>query len=209
MDQEHPAAQDDSLQGKGIEGNPDAERSLLADLLEDSRLYHTSKDYADLLDFVSRLRNFAPFNAMLLHVQKPGLTFAASAWDWKTRFNRTIKEDARPLVILWPFCPVALVYDVLDESQIARFESENELDFSLFLKGVQRFRGNAFVQRGCVGAVFRLIPNRIPKLSELGLPPVLGHGPASGSCGPEDSMEGPRGRHHRVAPGSQLTHEQN
>ena len=47
-----------------------------------------------------------------------------------------------------------LVYDVLDESQIARFESENELDFSLFLKGVQRFRGNAFVQRGAWGRCF-------------------------------------------------------
>lgn len=91
-----------------------AERSLLADLLESSRLYHSSKDYFDLLDFVSRLRNFAPFNAMLLQVQKPGLTYAASAWDWKTRFNRTVKEGARPLVILWPFSPVAFVYDVLD-----------------------------------------------------------------------------------------------
>jgi hypothetical protein len=91
-----------------------AERTLLAALLEDSRLYHTSRDYLDLLEFVSRLRNFAPFNAMLLRIQKPGLTYAASAWDWKTRFDRTVKEGARPLLILWPFGPVALVYDVLD-----------------------------------------------------------------------------------------------
>jgi hypothetical protein len=91
-----------------------AERSLLAALLEDSRLYHSGKDYLDLLEFVSRLRNFAPFNAMLLRIQKPGLTYAASAWDWRTRFDRTIKEGARPLLILWPFAPVALVYDVLD-----------------------------------------------------------------------------------------------
>lgn len=74
----------------------DAERSLLADLLELSRLYHTSKDYLELLDFASRLRNFAPFNAMLLQIQRPGLTYAASEYDWQTRFNRTIKEDARP-----------------------------------------------------------------------------------------------------------------
>jgi hypothetical protein len=90
------------------------ERSLLATLLEDSRLYHTGKDYLELLEFVSRLRNFAPFNAMLLRIQKPGLTYAASAWDWRTRFGRTINEGARPLLILWPFGPVALVYDVLD-----------------------------------------------------------------------------------------------
>ena len=89
-------------------------RSLLDQLLTDSRLYRQSKDYLDLLDFVIRLRNFAPFNAMLLQIQKPGLRYAASAHDWWTRFERKPKEDARPLLILWPFGPVALVYDVQD-----------------------------------------------------------------------------------------------
>jgi IrrE N-terminal-like domain len=92
----------------------EAARSLLDQLLSDSRLYTKSQDYKDLLDFVIRLRNFAPFNAMLLHVQKPGLTYAASAHDWHERFQRAPKEGARPLLILWPFGPVALVYDVLD-----------------------------------------------------------------------------------------------
>jgi hypothetical protein len=44
----------------------EAARSLLDQLLEDSQLYTQSKDYRDLLEFVVRLRNFAPFNAMLL-----------------------------------------------------------------------------------------------------------------------------------------------
>ena len=89
-------------------------RSLLDQLLVDSRLYSRSGDYKALLDFVVRLRNFAPFNAMLLQVQKPGLTYAASAHDWAERFGRVPKEGARPLLILWPFGPVAFVYDVLD-----------------------------------------------------------------------------------------------
>lgn len=92
----------------------EAARSLLDQLLADARLYTQSKDYKELLDFVVRLRNFAPFNAMLLQVQKPGLTYAASAGDWRERFGRTPKEGARPLLILWPFGPVALVYDVMD-----------------------------------------------------------------------------------------------
>lgn len=89
-------------------------RSLLDGLLEESRLYKTTQDYKELLDFTVRLRNFAPFNAMLLNIQKPGLTYAASARDWALRFNRRPKRDARPLLILWPFGPVALVYDVQD-----------------------------------------------------------------------------------------------
>lgn len=89
-------------------------RALLDQLLTDSRLYRTGDDYKNLLEFVVRLRNVAPFNAMLLQLQKPGLRFAASAFDWRERFNRTIKEGARPLLILWPFGPVATVYDVQD-----------------------------------------------------------------------------------------------
>jgi hypothetical protein len=92
----------------------DEARSLLDQLLADSRLYTRSADYKALLDFVVRLRNFAPFNAMLLQVQKPGLTYAASAYDWRERFGRRPMEGARPLLILWPFGPVVLVYDVLD-----------------------------------------------------------------------------------------------
>lgn len=107
---EHTAAhvaQGDLFETKAV-------RSLLDQLLADSRLYVESQSYKDLLDFVVRLRNFAPFNAMLLQVQKPGLSYAASARDWRERFGRAPKEGARPLLILWPFGPVALVYDVLD-----------------------------------------------------------------------------------------------
>lgn len=89
-------------------------RSILDQLLQESRLFHSSKDFKELLDFVVRLRNFAPFNAMLLQIQKPGLSFAASRSDWSVRFNRTVERNARPLLIMWPFGPVALVYDLLD-----------------------------------------------------------------------------------------------
>lgn len=109
-------------------------RSLLDQLLTDSRLYTQSKDYKELLDFVVRLRNFAPFNAMLLHVQKPGLSFAASAEDWRDRFGRRPKTGARPLLILWPFGPVALVYDVQDTEgkdlpkDVACFSAQGAID---------------------------------------------------------------------------------
>lgn len=49
----------------------EATRTLLDQLLTDSRLYTKSNNYAELLAFVAKLRNFAPFNAMLLQVQNP------------------------------------------------------------------------------------------------------------------------------------------
>lgn len=90
------------------------DRALLDQLISDSSLYKSSTDYKELLAFVVRLRQFAPFNAMLLQVQKPGLNYAASKHDWQKKFGRKPVEGARPLLIMWPFGPVALVYDVVD-----------------------------------------------------------------------------------------------
>ena len=92
----------------------EADRALHDQLLSNAKLYNTSKEYLGLLDFTIRLRNMAPFNAMLLQIQKPGLNYAASAHDWERRFQRTVKDKVRPLLIMWPFGPVALVYDILD-----------------------------------------------------------------------------------------------
>ena len=93
---------------------PESEVHLISQLLAESRLYRTRHDFRELLAFAKRLRNLSPFNALLLHVQKPGLTYAASARDWEARFGRTIKDGARPLLILRPFGPVDLVYDIQD-----------------------------------------------------------------------------------------------
>lgn len=90
------------------------ERGLLDHLLEEANLYHDSSSYKELLSFVVKLRNVAPFNAMILQIQKPGVTYVASAYDWWERFERKPKPNARPLLVLWPFAPVVTVYDVLD-----------------------------------------------------------------------------------------------
>ena len=65
-----------------------------------------------------------------------------------------------------------LIYSVLTDAQKHRFEEENDLDFSFGLKGLSRFRGNIFMQRGAVAAAIRTIPFKILTFEELGLPPV-------------------------------------
>src|SRR5512136_437266 len=66
-----------------------------------------------------------------------------------------------------------LCYSVLTDAQKHRFEEENELDLSFGVKGLSRFRGNVFVQRGAVAGVFRVIPYKILTFEELGLPPIV------------------------------------
>jgi len=66
-----------------------------------------------------------------------------------------------------------MMYDILSDEQIQRFEDQWELDFSYSLQQVARFRVNVFKDKGTVAAAFRLIPMKIPTIRELGLPPVL------------------------------------
>jgi twitching motility protein PilT len=66
-----------------------------------------------------------------------------------------------------------LCYSVLTDAQKHKFEEENELDLSFGVKGLSRFRGNVFVQRGAVAGVFRVIPYRVLTFEELGLPPIV------------------------------------
>lgn len=94
--------------------DPGSERDMLDKLLEDARLYTSSSAFMALLDFVVRLPHIAPFNALLLQIQKPGLGYVATRGQWRSLFKRTPKEGARPLVVLKPFGPVDFVYDVVD-----------------------------------------------------------------------------------------------
>ena len=66
-----------------------------------------------------------------------------------------------------------IVYDILTDEQIQKFESTYELDCSYALGKRARFRVNVFRDRGTVAAALRLIPARIPTVRELNLPLVL------------------------------------
>ena len=66
-----------------------------------------------------------------------------------------------------------LLYSILTEEQIKRFNNEKELDVSFGVEGISRFRLNAYYQRGSVGVAIRLIPFDIPAMKDLGLPPII------------------------------------
>lgn len=66
-----------------------------------------------------------------------------------------------------------LIYGMLTDQHKEIFERTKELDFSLSLPGLDRFRVNVHLQKGCVEAAFRRIPLFIPTIEELGLPKLL------------------------------------
>ncbi len=67
----------------------------------------------------------------------------------------------------------ALLDSVLNDEQKSRFDKTHDLDFSLELAGVGRFRVNVFMQRLGEGMALRLIPSRISTLDELEMPVIL------------------------------------
>jgi twitching motility protein PilT len=66
-----------------------------------------------------------------------------------------------------------LIFEILTENQKELFLKHWDLDLSYPLDGVGRFRVNVFMQRKGIGAVFRLIPEQIQTVEELGLPDQL------------------------------------
>lgn len=66
-----------------------------------------------------------------------------------------------------------LVMQVLTDSQKLELKQKRQLDFSVSVKNLARFRCNVFYQQSNLSAVFRTIPSIIPDFAALGLPKVL------------------------------------
>jgi twitching motility protein PilU len=68
---------------------------------------------------------------------------------------------------------LALARAVMNDKQAAEFERTKECNFAISPQGIGRFRVNAFVQMGHIGLVFRVIPQTLPTVDQLGLPKIL------------------------------------
>jgi len=67
----------------------------------------------------------------------------------------------------------SLVFEIMNEKQKKSFVEKWELDMAYTVAGIGRFRCNVFMQRKGLGAVFRVIPEKIKTPQELNLPPTL------------------------------------
>ena len=66
-----------------------------------------------------------------------------------------------------------MLLPILNRTQREKFDSNQSVDFGYGVPGVARFRGNMYMQRGTVGAVFRRIPIQIMTVDQLELPPAI------------------------------------
>ena len=124
---------DDNL-SKALRGEdvPESKKkiSTIDELFRHSKLYRNSGAFNELIRFMGRFREYAPYNNMLVRLQNPSCSFYAREKDWYERFNRHLIDDARPMLILAPKHPVLLVYDV-DQTEGAELPKELQ-DFARF-----------------------------------------------------------------------------
>ena len=66
-----------------------------------------------------------------------------------------------------------IIFATLDEGQRNIYLKDKEFDYSFAFGDVARFRVNAFHERGKMAAAFRLIPNQIRPIGELGIPNIV------------------------------------
>jgi twitching motility protein PilT len=66
-----------------------------------------------------------------------------------------------------------LLGEILTPAQVEQYRSTHDLDFAYEIAGVARFRGNFFRQHRGPGAVFRIIPSKIPTADEINLPDAI------------------------------------
>lgn len=106
------------------------DESTLDELFARTLELRSTDKFKEVIKFVAALREYSPFNNMLVKLQRPGARYYATASHWKKKFGRDVKTEAIPIVILRPMGPVMLVYDV-DDTTGKKLPPEIEDPFSV------------------------------------------------------------------------------
>lgn len=105
--------------------------------------YRNSEEFQKMLDFIAHFRYLAPYNAMLVQMQKPGATFVFTGKKWQ-EYGRRPKVNGQKLIILKPFGPIQCVFDFSDTEPIpnvSKIFDESEL-MKLWDQGLLLTRGD-------------------------------------------------------------------
>src|SRR2546430_3333241 len=79
---------------EGLSDDEDVQRKSLDDLASRALAYRTGPEFKALLDFTKRFPHLGPYNAMLLHIQNPHISFALRAPTWERKYERSVSRGA-------------------------------------------------------------------------------------------------------------------
>ncbi|KKT40620.1 hypothetical protein A3K29_04385 [Candidatus Collierbacteria bacterium RIFOXYB2_FULL_46_14] len=81
-------------------------------------------------------------------------------------------EPYKPAGVIGSELLMAMISSVMNQNQKEMFLKDFDLDFSIHVPGKARYRANAYFQKGTPAISLRFIPDKIPTISELGLPEI-------------------------------------
>ena len=84
------------------------------ELYNNVQKFRSTKFTGKLFEFIANFPKIAPYNAMLVFMQKPGSSYVATAKEWKEKYGRSPKSTANPLIILKTFGPIEFVFEAND-----------------------------------------------------------------------------------------------
>lgn len=87
------------------------------------------------------------------------------------RYNKDLVK--LPFRVLSEDETLRFLMETMTEEQVATFEAEQQIDYAYQVEGVGRFRVNVFQKLHGIGAVFRVIPEKVPTVDDVGLPSVV------------------------------------
>jgi hypothetical protein len=96
------------------ENNYINDKFTIDELLRRSWRFRNSTEFTKFFNFIAKFHHYSRYNSMLVYIQNQAVTFFGGVSFWKKNFSRTIKDEARPYIILAPNGPVMLVYDVFE-----------------------------------------------------------------------------------------------
>ncbi len=110
------------------------------------------------------LRSASHFGASDLHIKAGSQPFIRIGGELRPLVDsaRLSQEDT-----------LDMAFSMMSNRQKQRFKEVSEADIAYGVSGLGRFRANVFQQRGTVGMVLRVIPDKVQSVTDLGLPPII------------------------------------
>jgi hypothetical protein len=85
----------------------------------------TPEEFVKFLDFTTKFRRLSVWNAYMARIQRPGAHVIATEREWQS-VGRYVLPDAVPIMILWPFSPIRMVYELEDTGPPCRRDGIND-----------------------------------------------------------------------------------
>lgn len=87
-------------------------------LFTNVREYYKSKNFWTLMKFCARFKHLSAYNAWMAQLQCPSARYMLTEGEWRNRYNRKLRTNAKPIIILIPFGPIDMVFEIGDTMPI-------------------------------------------------------------------------------------------